>query len=275
MQLISEVYDILKRGLSLTNDELYEIFKQWDEGELKSFLIEITRDIFLQQDDLTNNRLVDMILDKAGSKGTGKWTSQDAMELPVAIPTIDTAVALRTISAYKDERVLAGAMYKPVIELVSSDKTAFIAQVGEALYAATILCYAQGLAMLHKASIELKMEIPLQDVVKIWRGGCIIRSTLLEIFYAAYSGNPQLPNILLDAKLAEIMQSKEQSLRNVVMQAVQCKIAASALMSTLGYFDAYTTERMPTNLIQAQRDCFGAHTYQRIDKEGTFHTEWN
>ncbi len=274
MQLISEVYDILKRGLSLTNDELHQVFKQWNDGDLQSFLVEITRDIFLQQDNLTNNRLVDMILDKAGSKGTGKWTSQDAMELPVAIPAIDAAVAIRTLSAYKEERVQASAIYKPMIELVSSDKATFITQIGEALYAATILCYAQGLAMLHKASIELKMKIPLQDVVKIWRGGCIIRSTLLETFYTAYIGNPQLPNILLDAKLAEIMQQKEQSLRSVVMQAVQSKIAASALMSTLGYFDAYTTERMPTNLIQAQRDCFGAHTYERTDKEGKFHTEW-
>ncbi len=275
MQLISEVYDILKRGLGLTNDELHEVFKQWNEGELQSFLVEITRDIFLQPDDLSSNRLVDMILDKAGSKGTGKWTSQDAMELPVAIPTIDAAVALRTLSACKEERVQAAALYKPIIELVSSDKTAFINQVGEALYAATILCYAQGLAMLHKASIELKMDIPMQDVVKIWRGGCIIRSALLETFYAAYAENLALPNILLNAKLASILQSKEQSLRNVIMQSVQSKIAASALMSTLGYYDAYTTERMPTNLIQAQRDCFGAHTYERTDKEGKFHTEWN
>lgn len=275
MQLISEVYDILKRGLALTNDELYEVFKQWNEGELQSFLVEITRDIFLQQDDVTGNRLLDMILDKAGSKGTGKWTSQDAMELPVAIPTIDTAVALRTLSAYKDERVQAGDIYKPVVEMVSSDKTAFINQIGEALFAATIICYAQGLAMLHKASTELKMDIPLQNVVKIWRGGCIIRSTLLETFYTAYVANTQLPNILLDAKLAEILQSKEESLRSVIMQAVKSKIAAAALMSTLGYYDAYTTARMPTNLIQAQRDCFGAHTYERTDKEGKFHTEWN
>ncbi|HRI21334.1 MAG TPA: NADP-dependent phosphogluconate dehydrogenase, partial [Panacibacter sp.] len=233
-----------------------------------------TRDIFLQQDEVTGNRLLDMILDKAGSKGTGKWTSQDAMELPVAIPTIDMAVAMRTLSAYKEERVLAGAVYNPVIEQVSTDKAAFINQVGEALFVATILCYAQGLAMLHKASTELKMEIPMQDVVKVWRGGCIIRSTLLETFYTAYVNNPQLPNILLDGKLAETVKSKEQSLRNVVIQSVQSKIAAGALMSALGYFDSYSTGRMPTNLIQAQRDCFGAHTYERTDKEGKFHTEW-
>jgi len=274
MQLISEVYDILKRGSSLSNDELHLVFKQWNEGELQSFLVEITRDIFLQQDEVTGNRLLDMILDKAGSKGTGKWTSQDAMELPVAIPTIDMAVAMRTLSAYKEERVLAGAVYNPVIEQVSTDKAAFINQVGEALFVATILCYAQGLAMLHKASTELKMEIPMQDVVKVWRGGCIIRSTLLETFYTAYVNNPQLPNILLDGKLAETVKSKEQSLRNVVIQSVQSKIAAGALMSALGYFDSYSTGRMPTNLIQAQRDCFGAHTYERTDKEGKFHTEW-
>jgi 6-phosphogluconate dehydrogenase len=187
MQLISEVYDVLKRGLGLTNQELYETFKQWNEGELQSFLVEITRDIFLQKDDLTGNDLLDMILDKAGAKGTGKWTSQDAMDLPIAVPTIDISVALRTISAFKEERVQAAALYKPTIKPLKGNKEAIIKQLHDALYFSTIICYAQGLAMLYKASAELKMDIPLKDVVKSWRGGCIIRSSLLEVFYTAYN----------------------------------------------------------------------------------------
>lgn len=274
MQLISEVYDLLHKGAGLNNDELYQVFKQWNEGDLQSFLIEITRDIFLQKDDLTDNRLVDMILDKAGSKGTGKWTSQDAMELPVAVPTIDIAVAMRTISGYKAERVEAAKLYNTAVKAFAGDKQALINEAGEALYAAIILCYAQGLAMLFQASRELKMDIPLQDVVKSWRGGCIIRSTLLQDFYKAYSTNPQLSNILLDAPLAAIVQQKQASLRGVIITAVQQQVPVGGLMSALAYFDAYSTDRMATNLIQAQRDYFGAHTYQRIDKEGSFHTEW-
>ncbi len=274
MQLISEVYDILKRGLGLNNSALHEVFKEWNEGEMQSYLVEITRDVFVQKDDVTGNDLVDMILDKAGSKGTGKWTSQDAMELPVAIPTIDTAVAFRTLSGIKDEREAAAKLYTPEVTPIPGDKKAVIAQVGEALYAAMIFCYAQGLAMLHDASSELKMDIPLQDVVKSWRGGCIIRSLLLQDFYKAYSSNPQLSNILLDASLAEIVKAKQGSLRSTIVAALQHRIPVGGLMSALAYFDAYTTARMPTNLIQAQRDYFGAHTYQRIDKEGSFHTEW-
>ncbi|RFM30420.1 NADP-dependent phosphogluconate dehydrogenase [Deminuibacter soli] len=274
MQLISEIYDILKRGLGFSNSELHEVFKQWNEGELQSYLVEITRDIFLQKDDVTGKDLVDVILDKAGSKGTGKWTSQDAMELPIAIPTIDTAVAFRTISGVKAERVEAAKIYAPNVTPVSGDKKAITAQVGEALYAAIIFCYAQGLSMLHNASAELKMDIPLQDVVKSWRGGCIIRSVLLQDFYKAYSANPQLPNVLLDGSLANIVKAKQGSLRKTILSAVEHNIPVGGLMSALAYFDAYTTERMPTNLIQAQRDFFGAHTYQRIDKEGSFHTEW-
>jgi 6-phosphogluconate dehydrogenase len=275
MQLISEVYDLLKRTGGLNNDELHEVFKTWNEGELKSFLVEITAGIFLQKDDLTDNRLIDVIHDKAGSKGTGKWTSQDAMNIPVPVPTIDAAVAARTISGYKDERVKAAALFNHTITTFDGDKAAFITQVGDALYAATIICYAQGLAMLFQASNELKMDIPLQDVVKIWRGGCIIRSVLLEEYYKAYSNTPGLSNILLDASIASLLQSKEASLRSVTVTAIQSNIPAAGLMSALGYLDAYTTARMPTNLIQAQRDCFGAHTYQRTDREGTFHTEWN
>lgn len=274
MQLISETYDLLHRGIGLNNDELHKVYKKWNEDELQSYLVEITKDIFLQQDDKTSNRLVDMILDKAGSKGTGKWTSQDAMDLPIPVPVIDMAVSMRDLSSLKDERTQAAALYKSSPVTINVPKEVFIQQVEDALYFATIICYAQGLAMLHKASDELKMEIPLQEVVRIWRGGCIIRSSLLEIFYKAYSANPQLSNLLLNADIAELLQNKKQHLRAVVIHAAQTGFPVAGLMSTLSYFDGYRSEKLPVNLIQAQRDCFGAHTYQRIDMPGIFHTEW-
>ncbi|MGZ8557294.1 MAG: NADP-dependent phosphogluconate dehydrogenase [Chitinophagaceae bacterium] len=274
MQLISEVYDFLKRGLELSNDEMQEVFKKWNEGQLQSFLIEITADIFHKKDELTNNRLIDMILDRAGSKGTGKWTSQEAMNLPVSLPTIDMAVAMRDISGFKDERVKAAALYKPKIKNFITNKEKLIQQLHDALYAATLITYAQGLTMLHKASVERTMDIPLKDVVKIWRGGCIIRSAQLEIFTAAYKKDTGLSNILLDKKIAAIVKKKQPGLRKMVQQFAIAKIPSAGLMSALAYLDAYTSERLATNLIQAQRDYFGAHTYQRIDKEGSFHTEW-
>ena len=274
MQLISEVYDLLKHHAGLSNDELHTVFKTWNEGELQSFLIEITAEIFLKEDDVTKNRLIDMIYDKAGSKGTGKWTSQDAMNLPVSVPTIDAAVAMRTLSGYKDERTAAAALYKPTIKTITEGKEKIIQLAHDALYCATIISYAQGLAMLHKASSELQMDIPLKDVVRIWRGGCIIRSSLLEIFTAAYKRDAMLPNILLNKKVAAIVKKKQGNLRKFIQKSIAVKIPVTALSTALGYFDAYCRERMPTNLIQAQRDLFGAHTYQRTDKEGTFHTEW-
>jgi 6-phosphogluconate dehydrogenase len=274
MQLISEVYDLLKRHAGLSNDELHSVFKKWNEGELQSFLIEITAEIFLKEDDLTKNRLVDMIHDKAGSKGTGKWTSQDAMNLPVSIPTIDAAVAMRTISGYKEERTAAAELYKPVVKTITDGKEKIIQLAHDALYAGTIISYAQGLSMLHKASSELQMDIPLKDVVRIWRGGCIIRSSLLEIFTAAYKRNADLPNILLNKKVASLVKKKQANFRKYIQKSTAVKVPATALSTALGYFDAWCSERMPTNLIQAQRDFFGAHTYQRTDKEGTFHTEW-
>lgn len=274
MQLISEVYDLLKHHAGLSNDELHTVFKNWNEGELQSFLIEITAEIFLKEDDITKNRLVDMIHDKAGSKGTGKWTSQDAMNLPVSIPTIDAAVAMRTISGYKDERTAAAALYKPVTKTITEGKEKIIQLAHDALYCATIISYAQGLSMLHKASSELQMDIPLKDVVSIWRGGCIIRSSLLEVFTAAYKRDAALPNILLNKKVAGLVKKKQSNLRKFIQKSIAVKIPVTALSAALGYFDAYCSERMPTNLIQAQRDFFGAHTYQRTDKEGTFHTEW-
>ena len=249
--------------------------KNWNEGELQSFLIEITRDIFLKKDDKTGNRLVDMILDKAGAKGTGKWTSQDAMDLGVPVPVIDISVCMRELSAYKEERTQAAALYKMPAADIAVPKEVFIQQVEDALYFSLIISYAQGLAQLHVASRELHMDIPMQDVVKVWRGGCIIRSSLLPIFFKAYQKNSQLPNLLLEPEVVQLLHGKRQNLRNVIIHAVHLGYPVAGLMSALSYFDAYRSERMPTNLIQAQRDYFGAHTYQRIDEPGTFHTEWN
>jgi 6-phosphogluconate dehydrogenase len=274
MQLISESYDLLHRGLGLDNEELYKIYKSWNEGELQSFLVEITRDIFQKKDDKTGNYLVDMILDKAGAKGTGKWTSQDAMDLGVPVPVIDIAVCMRELSAYKEERTQAAALYKMPPTDIAVPQEVFIQQVEDALYFSFIISYAQGLAQLHIASKELNMDIPMQDVVKVWRGGCIIRSSLLPIFFKAYEKNNQLPNLLLEPEIVQLLQGKRQNLRNVIIHAVHLGYPVAGLMSALSYFDAYRSERMPTNLIQAQRDYFGAHTYQRIDMPGTFHTEW-
>jgi 6-phosphogluconate dehydrogenase len=274
MQLISEVYDILKRYAGLSNHELHTVFKTWNEGELQSFLVEITAEIFTKKDPDTDQDLIDQILDKAGSKGTGKWTSQDAMDLGVAVPTIDMAVIMRAMSALKEERTQAAILYKPVIRPTAEGKEKIIAMMHDALYSATILCYAQGLAMLDRASSDLKMDIPLKDVVKIWRGGCIIRSSLLELFAKVYSGKTAVPNLLQHKRIASLVKKRSGGLRKAVKLAAGSKIPAAGLMSALSYLDTYSTERLPVNLIQAQRDFFGAHTYQRIDKEGSFHTEW-
>jgi 6-phosphogluconate dehydrogenase len=274
MQLISETYQLLHKGKGLSNDELHKVYKNWNEGDLQSFLVEITRDIFLQNDEKTGNRLVDMILDKAGAKGTGKWTSQDSMDLGIPVPVIDIAVSMRDLSSVKDERKQASALYKTGTLQIAVPDEVFITQLADALYFSMIVCYAQGMALLFRASSELKMDIPLPEVVRIWRGGCIIRSAMLEIFYKAFTENPELPNLLLDKEVAGILQSKKHNIISVIIHATQTGYPVSALMTSLCYLEAYRSEFLPTNLIQAQRDYFGAHTYQRIDMPGIFHTEW-
>ncbi len=274
MQLISEAYSFMKEGMQLTNEELQQAFGRWNQGELSSYLMEITADIFTQKDEFSDDHLIDRILDKAGSKGTGKWTSQEAMDLPITLPSIDMAVAMRDLSAAKEERVRAAALYKPKQKALSGDREKLLAQVHDGLYLSTLLCYAQGLAMLRKASVVHGMDIPLQDVVKIWRGGCIIRSSMLELFVSAFH-KKDLQNILLDKKIAAIVKKKQAGLRKSVQLMAGARIPAAAFMSSLAYLDGYTSERLGTNLIQAQRDYFGAHTYQRTDKEGSFHTEWS
>lgn len=275
MQLVSEAYDLLHRGAGLSNDELHQTFDAWNKGELQSFLIEITAAIFKQKDDKTNNYLVDMILDKAGAKGTGKWTSQDAMDIGVPIPTIDMAVTMRNISALRSERTNAASLFAHSVSPVTTDKPTFVKQVHDALFFGVLISYTQGLAMLHRASTELDMQIPMPSVVRVWRAGCIIRSTLLDLFTNIYDQNPQLENLLLDKQIATMLKGKEAGMRAVAATAVTNRFPAGALLNALTYFDAYTSAQLPINLLQAQRDYFGAHTYQRIDEPGSFHTEWN
>jgi len=277
MQILAEVYAILKKGKGLSNEQLHELFLEWNEGELQSYLIEITAAIFKQKDTETNADLVDLILDVAGSKGTGKWTSQSAMDLGTAIPVIDAAVTMRSISTLKEERVQAALLYKNNVteKTVDTDIAIFKEQMFGALYSAIIVCYAQGLAMLQKASTELAMQIPLQDAVKVWREGCIIRSAMLELFYTVCNDKPSITNILLDERIAAIVNKQVVGLRQVVVSATQSGIPAMALSNALNYFDAFVSAQLPLNLTQAQRDFFGAHTYKRIDKEGIFHSIWN
>lgn len=274
MQLISECYDLLHHGLGLNNDELHEVFKEWNNGEMQSFLLEITQQIFLRKDEKGDARLVDMILDKAGAKGTGKWTSQEGLDLPMPIPTIDMAVMMRNLSALLEERKMANDLYKPEFKKINIPREDFIRKLHDALYFSTIISYAQGLALLSTASLELKMDVPLPEVVRVWRGGCIIRSGLLAYFRQAYAEDALQPNLLLDANIAKLLLQKEQNTAEVAVQAALNSYPAPGIMASLNYFNAYRRNVLPTNLVQAQRDFFGSHTYERIDKTGIFHTEW-
>lgn len=274
MQLISETYMLMKQGLGLDDDQLHKVYKKWDEGDLQSYLIEITSDIFAQPDDKTANRLIDMILDEAGAKGTGMWTSQDSMSLHYPIPVIDIAVSMRDLSGYKDQRALAEPLYGAINKNLGVPSQEFIEQLSNALCFAMVICYAQGMGMLWKASADLKMEIPLADVVKIWRGGCIIRSKLLDNFWDIFQKDNQLPNLLLDKSIAALLQQMIEDTRSVVVRAIDAGYPVPGLSSSLNYFDSIRREHLPVNLIQAQRDYFGSHTYERIDEGGNFHTRW-
>ncbi|MCA6073542.1 NADP-dependent phosphogluconate dehydrogenase [Fulvivirga sedimenti] len=271
MQLISEIYGIMRSHMGLNNQEIHEAFKSWDEGRLKSFLVEITADIFLKEDDLTDNMLVDMISDQARSKGTGKWTSQLAMDLQVPVPTIDMAVAMRDMSKYK---TLRKALEKEYRNPVASDDIISIQDLENALYFSYIISYAQGLHMLSQASEEYGYDLNLASIAKIWRGGCIIRAELLHDIYNAFSSDPNMQHLLLDEKIRLQLLSAEKGFRKVLVATTSAGIATPALSASLTYYDMLRKGNMPSNLIQAQRDYFGAHTYERTDREGKFHTDW-
>lgn len=271
MQLLAETYGILKNGLGYSNQEIHNVFKKWNEGRLQSFLLEITTDIFPVKDTETPNDLLDMIKDEARSKGTGKWTSEVSMELQLPVPTINEAVTNRDLSKYKALRVsLEEAFGKKDSKIDIS-----IDDLENAFYFSMISAYAQGLHLLVQASKEYKYELKLNEIAKIWRGGCIIRAKFLEDIYQAYDKNNSLEHLFGDAGIQEIIKSTLAGTRKTVAACVSSGIGIPAFASTLTYFDTITSARMPSNLIQAQRDFFGAHTFERIDKEGVFHAKWN
>ncbi len=344
MQILAETYDFMFRVLKMNYSQMSETFAKWNDSELNSFLVEITAEVLLKCDDETNKPLVEMILDKAAQKGTGKWTSQAAMDLGVPIPTIDSAVSMRQISAQKEVRLLiaqkygnytphvnaslpqdgqsvssrpvtsakaaraesdvetvVSEMHKPLIgesaekhltqtvanvsderkntelrEEFTGDFDRFVEELKNALLASFVITYAQGMSLLQTASAEKDYDLNLSEIAKIWRGGCIIRSALLEDMRRAYGETPDLPNLMLDDNFAEILNENREDWRSAVEKFTDSRVPVLCLSSALAYFDAFRSERLPANLIQAQRDFFGAHTFQRVDKEGIFHMEdWN
>jgi 6-phosphogluconate dehydrogenase len=274
MQLIAEAYDILHRGLGLTASDLHNVFADWNRGELESYLVEITADIFTRVDELTGLPLIDLILDEAQQKGTGKWTSQNALDLGVPIPTINAAVEARLLSAYRSERLRASRVLRGPGGAFVGSGPQLIEDVRAALYMAKICSYAQGMALLQEAGREYDYNLRLWDVASIWRGGCIIRARFLDKLADAFRRDPDLPNLLLDESFAVEVQRRQTALRSALHACVELGIPCPALSSALAYYDAYRAERLPANLTQAQRDYFGAHTYHRVDRDGVFHTKW-
>lgn len=276
MQLIAEAYWIMKNALGLSNAELYDVFSEWYQGELNSYLIEITRDIFSVKDDETGQDLVDLILDSAGAKGTGKWMSQNALDLGIPSTLVTEAVYARALSALKDARIRASKVLPGPNGRYQGDRKEFIEQVRQALYASKICSYAQGFAQMRVASAEYKWDLNFGNISLLWRGGCIIRAVFLERIKEAFDAEPNLENLLLAPYFREAVAKAQNAWRHVVKTAVDLGIPTPAFSAALAYYDGYRSERLPANLIQAQRDYFGAHTYRRIDKpgEGPFHTDW-
>jgi len=275
MQLISESYHLLKVAGGMTNEELHAVFSKWNEGILQSYLIEITADIFIQKDDLTPTLLIDRILDSAKQNGTGAWTSEDAMHLQVPVPVIDVAVSQRDLSAYKKEREAAQQKMEGPEMKFKGNKMELVMQMEQALYFSMITAYAQGMALLQVASKEYTYGLNLEKIAAIWRGGCIIRASLLEDIRTVFSQQPDLSNLLLSNMFSKKLMQSQKGIRKIIQTAVETGIPLPAMMSALAYFDSYNSAWLPANLIQAQRDDFGAHTYERNDREGIFHTHWN
>jgi 6-phosphogluconate dehydrogenase len=275
MQLICEAYAILKDVVSMNVKELAETFTEWNKGELDSYLIDITSQIFRKIDPETGKPLVDVILDKAGQKGTGMWTLQSAIQQSVVISTINAAVEARVISSRKDERVAASKILpQPKPKTFEGDRKQLIDAVRNALYASKIVSYAQGMELLGAASKQYNWNLNFGDIATIWRGGCIIRAKFLNRIVEAYGRNPALHNLLLDSYFTDIIAKTQENWRIAAATAIQHGVALPAFSASLAYFDSYRSARLPSNLLQAQRDFFGAHTYERIDKPGVFHTEW-
>jgi 6-phosphogluconate dehydrogenase len=273
MQMICEAYALMK-SLGMAPMQMSAVFREWSQGELSSYLIDITADILAYKDPETGNALVEMILDTAEQKGTGKWTSQIALDMGVSAPTIADAVFARTMSAMQAERVLASKLLKGPQPQAAQNLAEVLPKIQGALLAAKICAYAQGFALIKAADQEHDWQLPLDKVASVWRAGCIIRAHLLEDIRRAFVNQHDLSNLLIDEHFSRIMAKCQQDLREVVAMAALSGVAVPALMSALSYYDGYRTERLPANLLQAQRDYFGAHTYQRLDKPGKFHTQW-
>jgi 6-phosphogluconate dehydrogenase len=274
MQLIAEIYDLLHRGAAVSNEQLAGVFAGWNRGRLQSYLVEITAEILARRDDATGASLVDAILDEAAQKGTGKWTSQNALDIGAPIPTINAAVESRILSSLKSERVQAAQVLGGGTGIYTGDRGRLIELAEQALYASKITSYAQGFGLLKLASAEYGYGYDFAAIARIWRAGCIIRAELLGDIMAAYQRAPALPNLMLDDSFREVLAASQQAWREVVQTAVTLGIPMLATGSALAYYDAYRSARLPANLTQAQRDYFGAHTYRRMDREGVFHTDW-
>lgn len=277
MQLIAEAYDLLKNGLGLDNDKLGEVFSHWNTtDELNSFLIEITANIFPKKDAETGKHLIDLIVDAAGQKGTGSWTVINSLQMGVPIPTIYAAVYARSISSHKEERVLASKELTGITEKFDGDVDSFISKIRDALYCSKMCSYAQGMALIAKASAEYNYNVNLPEVARIWKGGCIIKAGFLGKIHKAFTDNPNLANLLLAPEFKQSMLDRQQAWRDVLVLATKMGIPVPAFSASLNYFDSYRLDRLPQNLTQAQRDYFGAHTYERIDKPRGefFHTDW-
>jgi len=274
MQLICEAYALLKEVAGLSNEQLHDVFSEWNKGELDSYLMEITSEIFAQKDDETGKHIVDIILDSAGQKGTGKWTSQSALDLGVPIPTITEAVFARCISALKDERVIASNILKGSDTLFEGDINEFIESVRRALYTSKICSYAQGFALMRSAAEEYNWNLQYGEIAKIFRGGCIIRAQFLNKISDAYEKDINIKNLMLDSYFKNILHNYQKDFRYVISTAVNLGVPVPGFSSALMYYDSYRTANLPANLLQAQRDYFGAHTFQRTDKAGVFHHEW-
>ncbi len=275
MQLIAEAYDLLKQALGLSAQQFHEIFDEWNNGELSSFLIEVTANVFKKVDEESGKPLVDVILDKAGQKGTGKWMSINALDLGSAIPTITAAVDGRILSSQKDERVkAAGILTGPSGKNTEASGQKLIDAVRDALYVSKICSYAQGMSLLKKASGEYDFNLDLGTIARIWRAGCIIRARFLNDITNAYNRNKELPNLLVDGEFQKAINTRQVAWRTVIKTAIDLGVPMPAMSASLAYYDSYRSERLPANLIQAQRDFFGAHTFERIDKPGVFHADW-
>lgn len=275
MQLIAESYDLMRNFLKMSVEEIAAVFKEWNEGELDSYLIDITADILTKYDPETGKPMIDVILDRAGNKGTGKWTSQSALDLGVPLPLITESVFARFISALKSERVAASRILPTVDEVPSVDKAEFLENIRQALFFSKIMSYAQGFSQMRFASEENDWDLQYGEIAKIWRAGCIIRARFLQNITDAYNTNPELKNLLLDGYFTDITKNYHQSVRKVVATAVTAGIPIPTFSSAIAYFDSYRAETLPANIIQAQRDYFGAHTYERTDKAGSYHFEWD